>query len=401
MQAVANIATSTSPSPARASRTKPILIAVAAVAVLGSGAYWFTHRHIEDTDDAQIDGDVVSVPARTSAVITAIHFRDNQRVDAGDLLAELDDAPARARLSQADAELASARANADSAAVEAALTATNARGQRSAANASLSGARATIHTTAEQIAEAEAQLRVAQANYSKARLDLGRARDLVRAQAISQSQLDADQAAYDSSDAQVAQARARLANLRSTTAQVEARVSEASARYSQAATVDEQIANAEARARVATARVATAQAAREQAQLELSYTRIYAPQDGIVSRRNINVGAMVTPGTPIVELVPANVWVTGNFKETQLRRMRAGQSATVKIDAYGITVRGQVESFSAATGARFSLLPPDNATGNYTKIVQRLPVRIAIRDLPKGITLRPGLSVGLAVDTHN
>jgi membrane fusion protein (multidrug efflux system) len=223
----------------------------------------------------------------------------------------------------------------------------------------------------------------------------------VRAQAIAQSQLDAAQAAYDTADAQVVAARARLANLRSTTAQVEARVSEASARYSQAATVDEQIADAEARARVARARVATAEAAREQARLELSYTRIYAPQEGIVSRRAIAVGAMVTPGTPIVELVPEHVWVTGNFKETQLRRMRAGQSATVKVDAYGITLRGQVESFSAATGAKFSLLPPDNATGNYTKIVQRLPVRIAIRDLPKGVTLRPGLSVDLAVDTHN
>jgi membrane fusion protein (multidrug efflux system) len=255
--------------------------------------------------------------------------------------------------------------------------------------------------TTQAIAEADAGQAAAQANYNKARLDLARARELITAQAIPAQQVDAAQAAFDSAAAQVAQAQARAANLRSTTQQVQAQVSEASARYSQAATVPQQIADAAARARTAQARVATAKAARDQAALDFSYTKIFAPSDGVVSRRAINVGQMVTVGTPIVELVPtAHIWVTGNFKETQLRHMKPGQPATVKIDAYGLVLKGQVESFSAATGARFSLLPPDNATGNYTKIVQRLPVRIALADVPAGVVLRPGLSVELAVNTR-
>jgi membrane fusion protein (multidrug efflux system) len=153
---------------------------------------------------------------------------------------------------------------------------------------------------------------------------------------------------------------------------------------------------------MAQARVATAKAARDLAALELSYTKIYAPRDGVVSKRAINVGQMVTPGSGIVALVPTrDLWVTGNFKETQLEHMKVGQHARVKIDAYGVTLDGQLESFSAATGARFTLLPPDNATGNYTKIVQRVPVRVALKDLPRDVQLRPGLSVELSIDTRN
>jgi membrane fusion protein (multidrug efflux system) len=148
--------------------------------------------------------------------------------------------------------------------------------------------------------------------------------------------------------------------------------------------------------------VATAKAARDLAALELSYTRIYAPRDGVVSKRAINLGQMVTPGTGIVALVPThNLWVTGNFKETQLEHMKVGQPAKIKVDAFGVTIEGKLESFSAATGSRFTLLPPDNATGNYTKIVQRVPVRIALKDVPKGVQLRPGLSVDLSIDTRN
>jgi membrane fusion protein (multidrug efflux system) len=389
-------------APQKRSLRNPIAIGVAALALVGGTAWWLATRGLEGTDDAQIDGDVVNVPARTSAVVTAIHFEDNQPVRQGQLLAELDAVPAETKLAQAEADLASAQANADSAEVQAQLTATNARGQRSIAIASLSGARAGVSTTTEQIAEANAQLEASLARDKQAALDLKRARALTESQAIAQSQLDAAQTGFDAAEAQVAQARAHVANLRESSRQVAAQVSEASARYAQAATVEEQIADAQARAKVARARVETARAQRDQAALELSYTKIYAPQAGIVSRRAINVGQMVTPGTPIVELVPtAHVWVTGNFKETQLGRMKPGQPATVKIDAYGVELAGRVESFSAATGARFSLLPPDNATGNYTKIVQRLPVRIALEDVPASVTLRPGLSVDLTVNTRN
>jgi membrane fusion protein (multidrug efflux system) len=386
----------------KASKRKLIVAALAAVAVLGGGTLWALQHGFEDTDDAQIDGDVINVPARTSGVVTAVHFADNQEVKEGQLLAEIDPAPATAKLAQAEAELASAQASAQSATVQASLAGTNARGQRSVAQASLRGARVSVTTTQQQINEADAQLLAAQAAFNKARIDLDRANALIAAQAVPQAQVDAAKATFDAAQAQVAQAQARAASLRAATAQVQARVSEASARYDQAATVDQQIADADARAKMAQARVATAKAARDLAALELSYTKIYAPRDGVVSKRAINVGQMVTPGSGIVALVPTrDLWVTGNFKETQLVHMKVGQRARVKVDAYGVTLDGQLESFSAATGARFTLLPPDNATGNYTKIVQRVPVRVKLTNVPRDLALRPGLSVDLSIDTRN
>jgi membrane fusion protein (multidrug efflux system) len=257
-----------------------------------------------------------------------------------------------------------------------------------------------VSTTTQQITEADAAVEAAKSSVNKAKLDLSRYTQLVAASAAPQAQLDAAQAAYDAATAQLTQAQARAASLRASTEQVEANVSAASARYQQASTVQQQIADAQARARVAAARVQTAQATRDLAALDLSYTKIYAPEDGVVSKRAINVGQMVQPGAAIVALVPtSHLWITGNFKETQLRNMKVGQPATVSIDALGKELHGTVESFSAATGARFTLLPPDNATGNFTKVVQRVPVRIALKDVPAGANLRPGLSVDLSVNT--
>jgi membrane fusion protein (multidrug efflux system) len=381
---------------------KQIVVALAALAVAGGGAWWFLQRGIESTDDAQIDGDVINVPARTGGVVTAVHFSDNQTVKKGALLAEIDPQPAQTRLAQAEADLSSAQASADAAAVEAQLTSTNAHSQKSAARASLRSARVGVSTTEQQIAEADAGAIAAAAAFKKAQLDLDRAGKLLAANAVPQAQLDSAQAAFDAASAQQAQARARVATLRATTAQIEANVSAASARYQQASTVPQQIADAEARARMAAARVATANAARDLAALDLSYTKIYAPEDGIVSKRAINVGQMVQAGAAVVALVPtAKLWVTGNFKETQLAHMKPGQKATVHVDALGGELHGTVESFSAATGARFTLLPPDNATGNFTKVVQRVPVRVALESVPLPGALRPGLSVDLAVDTRS
>jgi len=386
--------------PPKTSR-RPILIGIGAAAVLGVIGYVVLHRGIEETDDAQIDGDVVTIPARTGGLVTAVHFKDNELVTAGKLLVEIDPKPSQARLSEAEAELLSAIASSDAAAVQAHLSETNAVGQQAVARASLKGAQVGISTTTQQILEADASVRAAKAALQKADIDLKRAKGLVALSAMPQAQLETAQASYDAAEAQWSQSNARAAGLRASNEQVAARVSEASARLTQANTVDQQIADARAKARVAEARVATATAARDLAKLDFDYTQIRAPHDGVVSRRAVNIGQLIAAGSGVAALVPVgNLWVTGNFKETQLAKMHAGQPAKIKVDAFGLELEGQVESFSAATGARFSLLPPDNATGNYTKVVQRVPVRVTLTNVPKNVLLRPGLSVELSVDTR-
>ncbi|XXX73009.1 HlyD family secretion protein [Sorangium sp. So ce134] len=382
--------------------SKAVGITAAALALaVAAGAGWYVaHRGLETTDDAQIDAEVVSVPARASGVVVKVHFAENQAVKAGDVLAELDADPARARLAQAEATLSAARASADAADADERIAETNARSNKSVAEASLHGAASSASASKQQIAEGEAHVASATATLEQATLERDRAKRLVETGALAQAQFDQLQAAVDVAGASLEQAKAHLAALKATTTQAWSRVEEANARVQQASNVDALIAQARARARVAHAQVETAQAARDLAALELSYTRIVAPQDGTVSKKTLSVGQMVSPGQAVGMLVPARqVWVTGNFKETQLARMHVGQPARVSVDAYpGVTVEGEVESFSAATGARFSLLPPDNATGNFTKVVQRVPVRIRLHDAPPDLALRPGMSVELTVD---
>lgn len=389
---------------AQAARPKPRGKALGLLALLAAagGGYWFAHRGFESTDDAQIDADVVAVPARTGGAVVAVAFTDNQVVKAGDLLLELDAAPAKARLAQAEAELIAAMAAADAADATARLAESNAKGQKAVAEASLTGASVAVVATADQIAEAKASLTSMKATRDKTRLELERTKTLVQSGAIPGAQLESAQAAYDSAEAAVTQAEARVATIKTNTSQAQAKVVEASAKLGQVDTVDAQIAEAKARAAATRARIATATALRDLAQLELSYTTIRAPRAGVVSKRTVAVGQMVAAGQAIVSIVPTDaVWVTANFKETQLAKMRVGQPVTFTIDAYGgRELHGHVESFSGATGAKFALLPPDNATGNFTKVVQRVPVRIKIQDMVNDLVLRPGMSVELTVDTR-
>ena len=240
------------------------------------------------------------------------------------------------------------------------------------------------------------------ANRQRAVVDLERVKKLAEGGSIAKAQLDTAQTSADAANASLDQAKAHLTTLGASTAQARARVSEATARLSEASAVDPQIAMVRAQAAAAKAKLATATAARDLAKLELSYTRIVAPEDGQASKRSINVGQLVTPGMTALMLVPTSrVWVTANFKETQVQKMRVGARARFAIDAYGgRELEGEVESFSAATGARFALLPPDNASGNFTKVVQRVPVRIRITNPPADVALRPGLSVDATVDTR-
>lgn len=397
----------TSPAtPSGGGKRRAIMLSLLGAFLLTGAGWWVMHRGLESTDDAQLDADVVAVPSRASGTVVAVHFTDNQRVDAGALLVELDDAQAKARLAEAEAELLGAKASADAADATAELTERNAAAGQKIAGASLSGAAVAVTATSDQIVEASANLASAKAQRDKAKSDLDRTKQLFATGAIASAALEAAQTTFDSAQALVDSAEARIVTLKSSTSQARARVSEASARYGQAnETLPAQVAEARARAASAKARVATAEAMRDLARLELSYTKIFAPHAGTVSKRSVAEGQLVSAGQAVVMLVPdarqrGAVWVTGNFKETQLVHMRIGQPATMTIDAYGRELHGTVESFSGATGARFALLPPDNATGNFTKVVQRVPVRIKLDDAPADLALMPGLSVDLTVNTR-
>ncbi|WP_394843229.1 HlyD family secretion protein [Pendulispora brunnea] len=386
---------------AQPQRRRRIMMGVAALAIAAGGAWYVAHRGLETTDNAQIDTNIVAVPARTAGTVAKILFTENQQVHAGDVLAELDDAPAKARLAQAEASVAAAVASAEAADADAQVAETNAVGNKSFADASLQTAVAGVATTQDQIKEREALVQSAEANLAQAKLDRERAKSLFDSGAIAKANFDQADTAYNLAQANLDAARSRLTTEKLSVAQNRSKVAEADAKAKQANNVPVLVRQARARAAQAHAQVATAQAQRDLAALDLSYTKIVAPHDGVVSKKTINEGQNVALGQTIVQLVTPEIYLTGNFKETQVTNMRVGQPAHFSVDAFpGREFEGEIESLSGATGSRFTLLPPDNATGNFTKIVQRLPVRVKLHAAPDGIVLRPGMSVDLTVDTR-
>jgi membrane fusion protein (multidrug efflux system) len=379
------------------------LIWLGALIVLGGlGLYFYLQRGFEDTDDAQIDADVLSVPARTSGSVRAVHFQENQQVEAGQLLAELDDAPARARFAQAQANLSAARAAAQAAELQAALAQTNAKSGLAAANAGLRSSTVGVQSSAAQIAEAQARVQNAQAKLAEAELNANRSQRLFDQNATTSSQLDQQRTAQEVARTELVRAQAALESMQLAREQAQSKIAEAQAKWSQSNQVDALVHEAQARVEQARAAVGTAEAQLKLAEIDLGYTRIYAPVAGVVSKKTVNIGQNLSVGQAVVQLVPQTFWVTANFKETQLAEMRAGQTVKIKVDSYpGHALRGVVQSFSAATGSRFALLPPDNASGNFTKVVQRVSVRIALDDVPSELQLRPGMSVGVEVDTRH
>ncbi|HVU03293.1 MAG TPA: HlyD family secretion protein [Polyangiaceae bacterium] len=397
----AQLAAGTSPAEPGTSKKKFIALGVVAAVALGTFGWVLAHRGLESTDDAQTDSDVVAVPAKVGGTIRVIHFTENQQVKAGDVLAEIDDAAVKARLAQADAAVAAALASAEAADADAELAETNAVGNKSVAEAGLRTAAVGAASFADQIKEAEAQARSAEASFAQATTDHEREKALFDKNSISKAEFDKAETAYAVASANLEGARARVQTLKLAANQAASRVVEASARAKQSSPVETLVREARAKAAAAHAQVDTAKALRDLAALDLSYTKIVAPHDGVVSKKTINEGQTVSPGQPIVQLVTPEVWVTGNFKETQVGKMHPGEPAHFSVDAYpGVEITGEVQSISGATGARFSLLPPDNATGNFTKVVQRVPVRIKVHDVPAGVSLRPGMSVDLTVDTR-
>ena len=373
----------------RSPRARGLLIAAAVLLALAAVAAWRHADARESTDDAQIDAHVSPVAARVGGTVLEVLVRDNQRVEKGASLVRIDPRDHQVALARAQADLAEAEASARAARTTVPLTSTTANAQETGADSDVAGAEA-------RLASGRAQLKEAQARERQAAADLERLRPLVAKDEISRQQFDAVATAAEAAHAGREAAAAAVLG-------AERAVGAARARLQQARTGREQVAIVSARAASAEAKVAMARAALEQAKLNLSYTEVRAVVGGIVSRRSVEVGQIVQPGQPLLALVDLDdVWVTANFKENQLRRIRPGQPVEISVDAYGgRTYRGRVDSISAATGARFSLLPPENATGNYVKVVQRVPVKITLdpgQDAER--QLRPGMSAFPTVRTR-
>jgi membrane fusion protein (multidrug efflux system) len=339
----------------------PAVVVVALILLIWAFQKWNYGRTHQSTDNAQVDGHIVPVLAKVGGYVKTVNVSENDHVNAGQLLVQLDDADYRVRREQAQADLAAAEATGGGGGFS---------GQAEAQVQSATGQRAAL----------DAQIGAAQANANKADADLARARELVAKQIISKQQLDAAQASADVAHANLLAAQR------------------------QAAAAGGTVNTAEAGVRVANARTLASRAAAENAQLQLDYTHITAPASGEISRKQVEVGQLVAPGQPLLSIVAdTGVWVTANFKETQLATIRPGQPVEFEIDAYGSCVgEGTVASVSGATGAKFALLPPDNATGNFTKVVQRVPVRITVTKPCSGNRpLRPGLSANVHINTAN
>jgi membrane fusion protein (multidrug efflux system) len=382
----------------RATVVLPVLVALAAAA--GGGAY-LHGLGVESTDDAQVEGHVVNVATRVPGQVKSVLVRDNQLVEAGEVIVELDDADYLARLAGARADLASAEAGLASAKAQLALTERGIEANLAQAKGSLAQASSGWVATRAATAQARADITAAESRRALAELDLKRAESLRGTEAISQAEVDNRRAAFDQAAAMLEQARARLAGVDATTASTAGAVEVANGRMVAAQTGPEQLDAARAAVAVADARVAQARAARDVAELNESYTKIKAPARGVVSRRSVEPGQMISAERPLLALVPPDdVWVVANFKEDQLAEMKPGQSVTVRIDAYGRRdFAGHVESLASASGARFALLPPDNASGNFVKVVQRVPVLVRLDGAPV-VPLRPGMSAYVTVSTR-
>ncbi len=394
---------------------------IVALVILGAiswGGYtiWARLQLVESTDDAQIDGTIVPISARIAGNVVAVQAQDESEVHMGDVLVELDKkdlevalAKAQADLADAEATLDSARSDVPAATVSSSSTLSGARSGRENASVAVSYAQQQLGAAQSRLAVAQANVRVAQANRTKAAQDVERYRGLVAKDEISRQTFDqavaAEQAAAATVEAQqaaVTEAGQNVSAAQEAVAQARARLQEAEAQVDAAAAGPSQVKGTQARAQAALARVAQKRAEVDQAKLNLTYATITAPVNGIVGRKAVDPGQNVAPGQQLMSIVALDdIWVSANFKETQLKDMRIGQRVTFEVDANGRTYNGKVERIAGASGAKFSLLPPENATGNYVRVVQRIPVRISIDPGQNDDhALRPGMSVTPKVQTH-
>ena len=379
------------------SRRRGIIIIVVLLLVVVAAGLWWRSTFSEDTDDAQINGHLIQISSRISGQVVKVDVDENQLVKAGDEIAQLDPRDYQVAVENAEAALASSQAAAAAAQVSVPITSINTGSNLASAALDISGAHAQVSQAQQQLVAAEARVAQADANNVKAQADLARYRPLVEKDVISKQQFDAAVAAADAAKAALADAKASQQAAGDGVRVARDREAQAQAQYKYAQTGPQQVAAQNARARQAEAQVKQAQAQLDQARLNLGYTKIVAPTDGIVTRKSVEINQNVGVGQNLLTLVSLeDIWVTANFKETQLRHMAAGQPVEIRVDATGKDYKGKVTQIGGATGSVLSLFPPENATGNYVKVVQRVPVRIDLTDLKNedpNHLLRPGLSV--------
>ena len=387
------------------------VLGILVLAGIATGGYivWDRLSRVETTDDAQIDGSIFPLSPRVAGHVIKVAVQDQAAVKADDVLVQLDPrdfevavAKAKAELADAEATLASARSDIPVLSVSTASALSGARSSVQDATVQVAWAEQALGAARARLKTAEANVRVAEANANKAAQDVERYKTLVVRDDIPRQQYEkavadaeAARASVDAQKAAVTEAQQNVLAAEKSVEQARTRVGQADATVEGAMTGPQQVKSSESRAQAAEAKVAQKRAEVEQAELNLKYTTISAPSTGIVARRSVEVGQYVQPGQLLLEIVDlSHVWVVANFKETQLKDMKVGQSADIAVDANGRTYKGHIESLAGASGARFSLLPPENATGNYVKVVQRIPVIIGFDSGQNNdLALRPGMSV--------
>lgn len=372
-----------------------LLIVALIVLVIGGYFAWRYFSSYESTDDAQIDGHLIPVSARISGYVSKVYVDDNQSVKKGQVLVEIDPRDYQVAVDQAQASLADAEASARAAGITVPITSVSTKSRVANAEAEISNAQAGVSAAQEQSAAAQAKLAAEQANNTKAQSDLVRYKQLIANKEISEQLYDQAVANAAATSAAVEAAKAAVSAAVQQVDQARSRLIQAQADLRAAQTGPQQVRSTRARAQAALATVAEKRAALERAQLNLEYTKIVAPADGEVIK-NVEVGMNVQPSQQLLTIAPLeDLWVTANFKETQLKYMRPGQPVKFSVDANGRTYRGRVDSIAGSTGARLSLLPPENATGNYVKVVQRIPVKI---DILPGQNKERYLRIGMSVE---
>ena len=383
------------PPPRRSKRRRNILILVVVLlALLGGLVLWRYLSSYESTDDAQADVHLYPVSARISGYVIKVNVDDNQWVQQGTVLVEIDPKDYEVAVAQAKANLASAEATAQSLNITVPITSVSTLSQLTSTSSDIENATAGIAAAEKQLMAAHAQLEQAEANDVRAQDDLHRYKLLVDKREVAEQVYDQALATARASTAAVAGARANESAAEQFVKQARSRLVQAVANHTSAETGPQQVSSTRSRVRAAIADVEQRRAQLEQAVLNLQYTKIIAPVTGEVNK-TVVVGLNVQPGQQLLTVVPLDqVWVTANFKETQLKYMRIGQKAKIHVDSNGRVLRGKVDSIAGATGPLFSLLPPENATGNYVKIVQRIPVKIVLEpDENRDHQLRPGMNV--------